>query len=186
MKKRNFIFTGIIALALVASLSFAVYAALSTSFNISNKISFVAEGVYYKVSAKVYYENNPSELIAEYNHLDDDPISGESEWVIEDDIEFAYDKRVIIYEITIENHTESDITASLTGFLEDNVDDGIDKFDYITNVVMDGASAGNIITKYTDGQPASAVTLVLKTTVKSLANNFSFDNSFGVELNLVD
>ena len=193
-KKVGLIYTIVACFLLVALVGVGVVASVSTSFTITNKITYVSNDVYYKVEGAVYLlskdewnefsdindlisNGNDNKIVAytgDFSGEDASKIAGPEEvWDIPDDkLRFTSQKRILIYAFQFENTGANDISISLT----------MPTLETANQTKISNTSPASSLTLNAKGGNTTTGTVYMVCECLNVRENFDIDNSFDINI----
>ncbi|MDD4815768.1 MAG: hypothetical protein PHQ62_01340 [Clostridia bacterium] len=174
MKKVKIVVLLIFIILLASTFTYTVYAVLTASVSLSNRITFNTTSTNFFAGCQIFYEGYENEILSAPT-LDKSGNQGEdliNEINIPDSFKITSTKNVIIFRIVIQNYSDYSINVAL------NIPPVPAQF--IGKITKESSAPVNIEAK-TDTVVQSAF-VTLKVTFLKSASSFVFDNSFSINI----
>ena len=197
-KKVGLIYSAVACFLIVALVGVGVVASVTTSFTITNKITYTSSDIYYKVTGSIYLLSKDEwedfsdigdlisngadkKVVVDYygDFSGDDPTKiadSEEVWDIPDDkLRFTSEKRILIYAFQFENTGKTDISITLT----------IPTLELADQTKITNISPVNSLSLNAKGGNVTTGTIYMVCECLNVRENFEIDNSFDINLEKV-
>ena len=178
MKKAKIVALLVLIVFLISTLTYTVYAVLTASITLSNRITFVTTDANYIAVCEIYYEGYEDDILLtrtlnKSGTIDDDLINSIE---ISNPFNITSTKNVLIYKITVQNYSDYEVSVAIN-FPEVPLQ-------YSEKITQESSAPVTINSKINTTIESDFVTL--KTTFLKSSTSFLFDNSFTVNISPID